>query len=40
VAASIGACLERQLTELDGLTTEQLLERRYQRLLAHGQFTG
>jgi acetyl-CoA carboxylase carboxyl transferase subunit alpha len=38
VAASIGDCLERQLQELDTQTTEQLLEQRYQRLLAHGQF--
>ena len=38
VAASIGTCLERQLQELDALTTEQLLEQRFRRLLAHGQY--
>jgi len=38
VAASIGTCLERQLQDLDALTTEQLLEQRFRRLLAHGQY--
>jgi len=38
VAASIGDCLQRQLDELDKLTTDQLLERRYQRLLSYGEF--
>jgi len=38
VAASIGECLERQLAELDDLTAEQILERRYERLLSYGQY--
>ena len=38
VAARIGNCLKRQLDELEQLTTEQLLEERYQRLLSFGEF--
>jgi acetyl-CoA carboxylase carboxyl transferase subunit alpha len=38
VAARIGNCLKRQLDELEQLTTEQLLEERYQRLLGFGEF--
>ena len=38
VAARIGNCLKRQLDELEQLTTEQLLEERYQRLLDFGEF--
>jgi acetyl-CoA carboxylase carboxyl transferase subunit alpha len=38
VAQNIGDCLERQLEELDKLTTEELLEQRYQRLLSYGEF--
>jgi acetyl-CoA carboxylase carboxyl transferase subunit alpha len=38
VAARIGNCLKRQLDELEQMTTEQLLEERYQRLLSFGEF--
>jgi len=38
VATSIGDCLQRQLDELEKLTADQLLERRYQRLLSYGEF--
>ena len=38
VAASIGECLEQQLEELVQLTTEDLLERRLQRLLSYGMY--
>ena len=38
VAQRIGDCLERQLDELDGMTVDQLLERRYQRLLSYGEY--
>ena len=38
VAQHIGDCLERQLTELDKMTIDQLLERRYQRLLSFGEY--
>lgn len=38
VAQHIGDCLEKQLGELENLTTDQLLEKRYQRLLSYGEF--
>lgn len=38
VANRIGDCLERQLDELEAMTTESLLEARYRRLLAYGEF--
>ena len=38
VAAQVGDCLATQLDELDKLTTESLLEERYQRLLSYGEF--
>jgi acetyl-CoA carboxylase carboxyl transferase subunit alpha len=38
VAQSIGDCLERQFEELDKLTTEELLEQRYRKLLSYGEF--
>jgi acetyl-CoA carboxylase carboxyl transferase subunit alpha len=38
VAARIGNCLKRQLDELEQMTTEQLLEERYQRLLNFGEY--
>jgi acetyl-CoA carboxylase carboxyl transferase subunit alpha len=38
VATSIGDCLENQLKELEQMTADQLLERRYQRLLAYGAY--
>jgi len=38
VAQHIGDCLESQLDELQELTTEELLENRYQRLLSYGEF--
>jgi len=38
VAAEVGNCLAAQLEELDGLTTESLLEERYQRLLSYGEY--
>jgi acetyl-CoA carboxylase carboxyl transferase subunit alpha len=38
VAAQVGDCLAAQLEELDKLTTEALLEDRFQRLLSYGEF--
>ena len=38
VAKLVGDCLSNQLEELDKLTTESLLEDRYQRLLSIGEF--
>lgn len=38
VAAQVGDCLAAQLDELDKLTTESLLEKRYLRLLSYGEF--
>jgi acetyl-CoA carboxylase carboxyl transferase subunit alpha len=38
VAQHIGDCLERQLEELDKMTVDQLLERRYRRLLSYGEY--
>jgi acetyl-CoA carboxylase carboxyl transferase subunit alpha len=38
VAKRIADCIERQLGELDILTTEELVEKRYQRLMSFGEF--
>jgi acetyl-CoA carboxylase carboxyl transferase subunit alpha len=38
VARRIADCVEKQLDELSALTTDQLLEQRYQRLLSYGVF--
>jgi len=38
VAQRIADCVERQLDELDALTTDQLLEQRYRKLLSFGEF--
>ena len=38
VATKVGDCLAAQLAELDGMTTEALLDERYQRLLSYGEF--
>ena len=38
VAIQVGDCLFTQLEELNKLTTENLLENRYQRLLSYGEF--
>ena len=38
VATKVGDCLAAQLEELDGMTTEGLLDERYQRLLSYGEF--
>jgi len=38
VATQVGNCIAAQLEELDRLTTESLLEERYQRLLSYGEF--
>lgn len=38
VAVRVGDCLAAQLEELEKLTTESLLEERYQRLLSYGEF--
>ena len=38
VARRIADCIEKQLEELTALTTDQLLEQRYRRLLAYGEF--
>jgi acetyl-CoA carboxylase carboxyl transferase subunit alpha len=37
VARRIGDCIESQLAELDHMTSEQLLEKRYLRLLSYGE---
>ena len=38
VAQRIGDCIAKQLDELSALTTDQLLELRYQKLLSYGEF--
>ena len=38
VARQVGNCIAAQLEELDRLTTDSLLEERYQRLLSYGEF--
>jgi acetyl-CoA carboxylase carboxyl transferase subunit alpha len=38
VAERIAKCINNQLEELEKLTTSQLLDARYQRLLAYGEF--
>jgi len=38
VAERIGKCINNQLEELEKLTTSQLLDARYHRLLAYGEF--
>ena len=38
VAAAIGDCIEKQLDELETNTSDELLEKRYQRLLSYGEF--
>ena len=38
VAQRIADCVESQLDQLSELTTDQLLEQRYQRLLSYGEF--
>jgi acetyl-CoA carboxylase carboxyl transferase subunit alpha len=38
VAKSVGDCIDKQLRELDALNSEQLLERRYERLLSFGEY--
>jgi len=38
VAKQIGDCIEKQLDELEPLTSEELVEKRYQRLLSYGEF--
>ena len=38
VARRIADCIEKQLEELTALTTDQLLEQRYRRLLSYGEF--
>ena len=38
VATQVGNCLSTQLEELEQLTTESLLEERFQRLLSYGEF--
>lgn len=38
VARKIGDCIEKQLQDLDKLTSEELREQRYQRLLSFGVF--
>ncbi len=38
VAERLAECLEKQLDELSDLTSDELLDKRYQRLLAFGEF--
>ncbi len=38
VAGHVGDCIATQLAELDGLTTDALIEQRYQRLLSYGEY--
>ena len=38
VANAIADCVENQLGQLDSLSTEELIDKRYQRLLSYGEF--
>ena len=38
VAARIADCIEKQLDQLEPLTSEELIEKRYERLLSYGEF--
>ena len=38
VANAIANCVENQLDQLESLTTEELIDKRYQRLLSYGEF--
>ena len=38
VAGRIADCIENQLDELEALDPDDLLDKRYQRLLAYGEF--
>jgi acetyl-CoA carboxylase carboxyl transferase subunit alpha len=38
VSTAIGDCIEKQLEDLEARTADELLERRYQRLLSYGEF--
>jgi acetyl-CoA carboxylase carboxyl transferase subunit alpha len=38
VAQKIADCIDKQLKELEGLTTDELVDQRYQRLLSFGEF--
>lgn len=38
VAGHVGDCIAAQLAELDDLTTDALLDQRYQRLLSYGEY--
>lgn len=38
VAEKIAVCIEKQLDNLEQLTSDELLDKRYQRLLSHGVF--
>jgi acetyl-CoA carboxylase carboxyl transferase subunit alpha len=38
VAQLIADCIDKQLTELTAVATDQLLEKRYQKLMSYGEF--
>ncbi len=38
VANQVADCIDRQLAELEPLTSDELIEKRYQRLLSYGEF--
>ncbi len=38
VSESVGACLEKQLEQLTQVSSDELVEQRYQRLLSYGQY--
>jgi len=38
VAQSIGDCIEQQLQELVQLTSSELLDKRYERLMSYGEY--
>ncbi len=38
VAERIADCIERQLEALDGMTSEELVDKRFQRLMSFGEF--
>ena len=38
VAKHVADCIDRQLTHLETMTSNELIEKRYQRLLSYGEF--
>ena len=40
VAVRIADCIEKQLEQLESLTSDELVEKRYERLMSYGEFQG